>query len=324
LLNRIAWRRLIAGVVLSGIVACNGIAWMQARAMTHFSSGGQRTPAIEALSLPEKAWTVLTGVNVPRPQNSHTPQAVRLPYEVRTISFPGGDTLESWYIPVKQPRATVLMFPAYAESKETLLAQAVAFHEMGYDSLMVDFRGVGGSSGQDTTLGVREAKDVGRAFGYVRQTWPGRATILYGVSMGSAAVLRSIATEGVKPDAIIIESPFNRLLDTVRNRFDAMGLPSFPGAELVVFWGGVQQGFDGFAHNPVDYAQSVSCLVLLMNGDHDPRVTPTQATAIYEKLGGHKEFVSFPGAGHESLIAAAPQVWKERVSRFLDQELVKP
>jgi len=321
MLRRLSWRKVIAIAVIAGIVACNGIAWIQARAMTHFSSGGQRTPAIEALSLSEKVWTVLAGVNVPRPQNSRTPQDVSLPYEVHTISFPDGDTLEAWYIPVEQPRGTFLMSPAYAESKETMLAQAVAFHEMGYDTLMVDFRGVGGSSGQDTTLGVREAKDVARAIEYVRQTWPGRATILYGVSMGSAAILRSIAIEGVKPDAIIIESPFNRLLDTVRNRFDAMGLPSFPGAELVVFWGGVQQGFDGFAHNPVDYAQSVSCPVLLMNGDHDPRVTLSQATAIYEKLGGHKEFVSFADAGHESLIAAAPQVWKEHVTLFLSKEI---
>jgi alpha-beta hydrolase superfamily lysophospholipase len=320
-LRRIAWRRLIAGMVLLTVLACNGIAWMQARAMTHFTSDGERTPPIEAMSLPEKAWAVLAGVNVPRPQNTHTPQDVGLQYTVQTISFQNGDSLEAWYIPRTEPRGAVLMFPAYAESKESQIAHATAFHDMGYDILMVDFRGVGGSSGADTTLGVREAKDVARVVEYARQTWPGRPIVLYGVSMGSAAILRAIAVAGVKPDVVIIESPFNRLLDTVRNRFDAMGLPSFPGAELVVFWGGVQQGFDGFAHNPVDYVRSVECPTLLMHGERDSRVTTAQARAIYEQLSGRKEFVSFPGVGHESLLAAAPEMWKEHVAQFLSTEL---
>jgi alpha-beta hydrolase superfamily lysophospholipase len=320
-LRRIGWRRVFVGVVLFSILACNGIAWMQARAITHFTAGGERTPPIEAMSLSQKAWAVLAGVNVPRPQNTHTPQDVGLQYTVQTITFQNGDSLEAWYIPHTEALGVVLMFPAYAESKESQIAQATAFHDIGYDILMVDFRGAGGSSGADTTLGVREAKDVARVVEYTRQTWPDRPIMLYGVSMGSAAILRAIAVEGVKPDAIIIESPFNRLLDTVRNRFDAMGVPSFPGAELVVFWGGVQQGFDGFAHNPVDYARSVECPTLLMHGERDSRVTTTQARAIYEQLGGRKEFVSFPGVGHESLIAAAPEVWKEHVAQFLSREL---
>jgi alpha-beta hydrolase superfamily lysophospholipase len=55
-----------------------------------------------------------------------------------------------------------------------------------------------------------------------------------------------------------------------------------------------------------------------------PRYCGAKVCEIYEKLGGHKELVSFPGVGHESLIAAASQMWKERISRFLDNELVKP
>lgn len=321
MLKKIGWRRLILGVVFLGLLACNGIAWMQAHAMTHFAPDGTRTPPIEALSLPEKVWAVLTGVRIPRPINTHTPFDMGLSYEVRTISFQSGGTLEAWYTPGAQAKDMILMFPAYAESKESLLAEAVAFYEMGYSTLMVDFRGAGGSSGDDTTLGIREAQDVVRTVEYARQAWPNRPIILYGVSMGSAAILRAVAVEGVMPDAIIVEGPFNRLLDTVRNRFGSMGLPQFPGAELVVFWGGAQQGFNGFAHNPVEYARSIKRLTLVMHGERDPRVTVEQAREIYEQLGARKEFVSFLGAGHESLLANAPQVWKETVSRFLSENM---
>ncbi len=220
-------------------------------------------------------------------------------------------------MPHSQPHGIVLMFPGYAESKESLLAPAAALYEMGYDTLLVDFRGAGGSSGQDTMLGVREGNDVALAVDYARHNWPGRPIVLYGVSMGAAAVLRAVASEDVQPAALILESPFDSLLDTVGNRFHSMGLPAFPAAELLIFWGGVQQGYNGFAHNPADYARSVKCPVLLMHGERDPRVTTEQARAIYDHLGGPKQFVSFPGAGHEALIAVAPGVWKESVDGFL-------
>lgn len=318
-LKRTGWRRTCAAILLAGFFLLNGIAWMQARAMTHFAGGGQRTGKPESLSLPEKAWAILAGVTVPRPENTHTPRDVGLAYEARKVSLEGGGSLEGWFVPWPQAKVVVLMFPGYAESKDSLLAAAASLHEMGYASFMVDFRGVGGSSGDDTTLGVREAKDVARSVEYARQQWPEYKLALYGVSMGSAAVMRAVATEGVRPDAVILESPFDRLLSTVGNRFHALGIPATPGSELVVFWGSVQQGFNGFTHNPVEYAASIHCPALVLYGDHDPRVTYAEATSVFEHLEGPKEFVSFPGAGHETLAVFAPQIWEERVGRFLGQ-----
>jgi uncharacterized protein len=70
-------------------------------------------------------------------------------------------------------------------------------------------------------LGVREASDVVLAVGYVQQKWSGRPILLYGASMGAVAVMRAIAQLGIKPTAVILESPFDRLLNTVRHRFEA-------------------------------------------------------------------------------------------------------
>jgi alpha-beta hydrolase superfamily lysophospholipase len=141
--------------------------------------------------------------------------------------------------------------------------------------------------------------------------------------MGGVAVMRAIAVEGVQVEAAILESPFDSLLSTVRNRFHSMGLPGTPGSELIVFWGSVQQGFNGFEHNPVDYAASITCPTLMLYGDNDPRVTPTEARSIYDRLAGPKEFASFPGAGHEALAVYAPERWKAEVGRFLERVAVK-
>jgi alpha-beta hydrolase superfamily lysophospholipase len=242
-------------------------------------------------------------------------------YETHKISINESESLEAWYLSRAGGLGIVLLFPGYAESKESLLAAAVALHEADYDTLLIDFRGVGGSTGSDTALGVREAKDVAYSVAYAKRTWPNRPIGLYGVSMGAAAVLRAIAAEGVQPGAVILESPFDSLLGTVGNRFNAMGLPSSPGAELLVFWGSVQQGFNAFTHNPSEYARSVECPVLLLHGELDPRITVEQNALIFKQLAGQKQLASFPGAGHESLIVDAPQAWEEQVVPFLRDAL---
>jgi uncharacterized protein len=87
--------------------------------------------------------------------------------------------------------------------------------------------------------------------------------------MGSAAILKAVADKAVNPDGIIIELPFARLLDALRSRLRAVGLPPFPLAELMVFWGGIQHGFNGFARNPVTYASQVSSPTLILHGKLD-------------------------------------------------------
>jgi len=310
------WRGLIGLLVLLG-GAFNGVAWMQARALTHYAAAGPPARKPESLSPAERLWTVLAGVSVPRPENRQTPGDLGLGYTVAAIPVAGGGHLEAWYVPQASRRGLVLLFPGYATSKESLLAPAAAYHRLGYDALLVDFRGAGGSSGQDTTLGAREAVDVAAAATYARQTWPGRPLVLYGVSMGSAAILRAVASGAMQPAGLILESPYDRLLDTVGNRFAAMGLPAFPAAGVLVFWGSVQAGMDGFAANPVDDARAVSCPTLLLHGAQDPRVTVAQNAAIFAALAGPKELVSFPDAGHEILISAAPPRWADHVARFL-------
>ncbi len=310
------WRRGIwLGVI--GVVLVNGLAWSHARRMTHYADTGEQLGKIEALSPAEKIQAVLLGLSPPRPANRHTPADLGLPHE--TVVLPMGDAeqIVAWSVPHPQARGVVALFPAYATSKESLLPPARLFHDLGYTALLVDFRGVGDSTGAQTTLGVREAEDVARATDYARQTWPDQPLILFGVSMGSAAILRAVAVEGVRADALILESPFDRLASTVGNRIRAFGLPATPGTELLVFWGSVQIGANGFAHNPTDYARAVSSPTLILHGERDPRVTLDQVTTLHAAFPDRATLVHIPGAEHESLATAAPENWRTAVAAFL-------
>lgn len=317
---RWAWRhKFVSAIGLVGVilVGLNVAAFLHARAMTHFTVGGARTAKPEALSFGAKLHALLFGVTIPRPENVVTPAAAKLVFETQTIAEPDGTVLEVWDIPAEWPRGVVVMFHSYASSKAALVGEARAFHDWGYACCLVDFRGSGGSSGSETTVGVREADDVIAAATHARALVPGKPCILYGQSMGSAAILRAIAVGELQADAAVIECPFDRLTATVGNRFTAMGLPAWPGAPLLVFWGGVQCNFDGFQHNPADYARDVRCPVLLLHGSADPRVTPEQVHSVFDNLAGERRFELLDGAGHQPYLDTHPERWKKVVGDFL-------
>jgi alpha-beta hydrolase superfamily lysophospholipase len=229
-----------------------------------------------------------------------------------------GSELEGWFIPKDKPRGLVLFAHGYCASKASLLREANAVHALGYSVFLFDCHGSGGSEGRVTSIGVREADDVADAFAFAKSRFGASPIILSGQSMGSAAILRAIAIHGIEPAGVIVECPFDRLLSTAENRFHAMKLPAFPAARLLIFWGGLQLGFNGFQHNPVDYATQVRCPVLFLQGAKDPRVTLEQAQAVFDSLAGEKTFVMFPSAGHESLLAADSELWTKSVAHFLE------
>ena len=288
--------------------------------MTHFVDAGERTSRPETLSVFEKVRVLLSGVRIPRPRNLRSPASRDMPF--RTHRFIGRSNIqyEAWHIPCADSRGLCILFHGYANCKVSLLPEAQAWRELGFETFLVDFRGSGGSGGHETTIGFREADDVVAACDYVRRELTTQPPILYGCSMGAVAVLRAISEYGLEPRAVVVECPFDRLLSTVKNRFSAMGVPSFPSAQLLVFWGGVQHGYSAFKHNPVEYAKQVPCPILMMNGEQDLRVTKEQAKATFESFPGQKQLVFFTGVSHESCVVRNADRWKRAVTDFLNDE----
>ncbi len=318
------WMR--AGLVLLvvGLVLLNLLAYRHGWAMMHFRTTGARTRQPESLSVWQKIRVLVCGVNIPRPHGQGNPSSVGLPFRELTIPGTNGIRLGGWYCPKKEATTLVIQFHGYASDKSRLLAEARQFQELGCAVLLVDFRGSGQSSESETTVGYTEAEDVAAAVAYAREQWPGMRLVLFGQSMGAAAVLRAISQLAVRPDAIILEAVFDTMRNTVRHRFAAMRVPSFPAAELLVFWGGWQMGFNGFAHNPVTYAAEVTCPALLMHGSGDVRALLADGRRVFEQLRGPKTFVEFAATGHEPYVRRHREEWRSAVRGLLAQVAPNP
>lgn len=303
--------------VAVGFVGLNVLAYNHAWAMMHFTTGGDRTRSPEALSFVQKAQVVHVGVNIPRPAGTLLPSDLDDDTKVLKIDGPESITLEAWYRDRGAITPLVILFHGYSAEKTSLLAEARALLEMGASVMLVDFRGSGGSSESYTTMGVREAEDVAAVVSFAKENLSHAGTVLFGQSMGAVAILRAMKHHGIQPDAVIVEAVFDTMLNTARNRFHAMRIPSFPSAELLVFWGGRPWNFDGFRHNPVDYASSVHCPALFMHGRDDPRAKVDEGRRVFDAVSGPKNFVTFDKTGHESYFAAHSADWRKAVEEII-------
>ena len=302
---------------LACFAALNVLAYRHAYSLTHFVDGGRRTKAPQHLSTGERMRVLVAGPVVPRPRNERTPADVALSFERHVFTGAHGLRLEAWLVPRENARAVVVLFHGHADSKESMLPPARVLHDLGYAALLVDFHGSGGSAGDHTSIGFHEADDVAAAYAYARDLPGGRPVVLQGSSMGAVAVLKAVSERHLEPAALVLECPFDRFATTVRHRFHALGVPAFPVSELLLFWGGVQQGFNPWTFNPADYAAGVAVPTLLMNGGRDPWVTEPEARSIFDRLRGPKRLHVFEELGHQSFLKARPGEWTGAVDAFL-------
>lgn len=290
----------------------NLVAIFHSYKFTHFASSDiEKTNDPGNLTTIQKVETLVFGISNPRPENKVFPSA-----EYETIRLQSNREIECWYIKSLNSKGTVVLFHGFSGEKSSMLDKSEIFLELGYNTLLVDFMGSGGSEGNQTTIGYLEAEQVKSCYDYI--VGKGEQNIyLFGTSMGAVALMKSINDHGISPKGIIIECPFGSMYQTVCARFDMMNAPSFPMAGLLVFWGGVQNGFWAFGHQPTEYAKNIQCPVLLMHGSKDIKVSRDEIDEIFGNLGGSKHLKIYPESGHENYLTKYRNEWIGDVDDFL-------
>jgi len=293
----------------------NVVAIFHSYKFTHYvDSKIEKTKDPKKLSTGQKIKTLIFGVSNPRPENSTNP-----PSDYETIKLKSNREIQCWSIKTENAKGTVILFHGFGGNKSSMLDKSAIFLELGYNTFLVDFMGSGGSEGKQTTIGFLEAEQVKTCFDYL--TEKGEQNLyIYGTSMGSVASMKAINDYNIKPKGIIIECPFGSMYKTVRARFKTMKAPTFPMAGLLVFWGGLQNGFWAFGHNPADYAKKINCPTLLLYGAKDEKVSREEIDQIFNNLGGQKNLKIYHKAGHENYLVKYKNEWTKDIQEFLMAE----
>lgn len=295
----------------------NIVAFFHAYKFTHFiTENVTKTKSPEKLNSLDKIKTLLLGVNNPRPTNKEKPE------KYVDIELQSNKKIDCWYLnkkynnPTDTVKGTVILFHGYSGEKSSMLDKAEEFEKLNFDVLLVDFMGSGGSEGNQTTLGFKEAEEVKTAFEYLKEKGV-KNIYLFGTSMGSVAIMKAIADFEIEPKGIIIECPFGSMYQTTCARFKIMNAPTFPMAGLLVFWGGVQNGFWALGHNPTEYAKKITCPTLLLYGEEDKNVSRQEIDDIYKNLQGQKTLKTYKLAGHENYLTKYKDEWTKDICEFI-------
>ncbi len=304
-------RRKLGWIFLLVFIVLNAVAYQHAYKFTHFSASAEaRTKDPKQLSALAKVGLLFTGIDNPRPTTKEFPSK---PYETfRVIST---HDLECWKIKAPNAKGTVILFHGYSGEKSSLITRAAEFRKLGYTTVLVDFMGSGGSEGNSTSIGYNEAIQVRDCFNYIQKEE--KNIILFGTSMGAAAILKAMDDYTLPVSSVILECPFGSLYKTVCARFRLMNVPAFPMAALLCFWGGVQNGYWAFSHNPATYAKSVTCPTLLLFGEDDDRVGIEETNAIAQNLQGKKVLKVYSAVGHNIYTKENEVQWRKDVTSFL-------
>jgi fermentation-respiration switch protein FrsA (DUF1100 family) len=245
----------------------------------------------------------------------------------REVDFQSQDglSLSAWVVPARNG-ATVILVHGMGGNRAQLLDEAAMLVEDGYGVLLLDLRNCGSSEGDLTTMGYLEILDVGGALAFLSaqaESDPQRVGLL-GQSMGGAtAILAAARYPEIK--AVIAESTFTSVEDNISDSFQALtGLPPFPFAPLVVWFGEREAGVDISQVSPLDGIEAISPrAVLIVHGELDELISVENAHRLYAAAGEPKELYVIPNAGHTGLLQTQPEEYQKRIVRFFDRYLLE-
>ncbi len=305
--------KIVLKSALAVFVLLNIIVMFHAYKFTHFYEAGEVPFKAEKDKTSwEKTKSLLFGFNMAKQKNI-APDST---FKTVKLTTADGLKLDAWYVIVPNAKGSVVMFHGHGGKKSGVLKEAASFQQLGYNTLLVDFRAHGNSEGNTCTIGYEEGEDVKLGYEYLQKTGE-KNIVLWGISLGAAAITSAMDKYPIAPSKVILEMPFGSLSEAVRGRVRIMGLPAEPVSTLLTFWGGVEHGFWAFKMKPFEYVKKIKCPVLLQWGKNDPRVTENETNQIFANITAKKKLVVYENSGHESLCTKEHDKWMTEVSDIL-------
>lgn len=106
------------------------------------------------------------------------------------------------------PKGVVLYLKGNSRSIKGWGKYAIDFTRLGYDVVMVDYRGFGKSTGKRTEKGIKE--DLQRVYDILKSKVDQKYIVIYGRSMGSGFATKLASTNN--PRLLILESPYYSMM----------------------------------------------------------------------------------------------------------------
>lgn len=218
-------------------------------------------------------------------------------YEEVNLKTEEGITLNSVHFKVPDAKGFILYYHGNAGNLSRWGNIVQRYVDMGYEVLVMDYRGYGKSTGNPSEEGLY--KDAQLFYDYAKEHVDESQLIVYGRSLGTALATKMAAVNN--PDRLILETPFYSIKDVANTRF----------RYLPIQWL-LKYSFPSFS-----YASRVHCPTLIVHGTEDVIVPFTSGERLYKEfIPTQTTFVSIPDGHHNNLVEF--DAFHDAIGQFLN------
>jgi fermentation-respiration switch protein FrsA (DUF1100 family) len=192
-----------------------------------------------------------------------------------------GEKVIIWHVPPKPGRPVVLFFPGNGDFLAGRVSRFRAITSDGTGLVALSYRGYAGSTGSPSEVGL--LRDAAAAYAFTTARYPADRIVAWGFSLGTGVAVAIAAEHPV--GKLILEAPYTSTVDVAASLFWFVPVRLLMRDPL---------------HSDRRIAD-VSVPLLIMHGDADPAINIRFGERLFALAHEPKQFVRFPGGGHENL-----------------------
>ena len=229
----------------------------------------------------------------PTPLRGESPEQWGLHPEEVPVTTGDGEKLNAWWLPSDRSGGPVLLFlHGNAGNREDRLPILKGLYPTGLSTLILDYRGYGGSSGTPTEDGL--IQDGLAAYDWLAASQPGRPILLFGESLGGA-VAAQVALRRT-PAGLILASAFTSVPDLAERLYPVPGLRRIVRTQF----------------NTLAALRRLQLPLLIIHGERDEIVPFDMGeTLMRESASPSKTLYAVPNAHHnDAYFVAGEDYWR--------------
>ncbi len=231
-----------------------------------------------------------------------TPADVGLLYEPVSLTTSDQVELDGWFLPAAASRGVILFCHGNAGNISHRFDSLLIFNQLGFSTLIFDYRGYGRSQGRPSEAGTyHDAEAAWRYLVEERGVEPDHI-ILFGRSLGAAVAARLATVH--RAGGLILESCFTSVPDMAAHLY-----PLLPVRLL-----------SRLRYNVLDSLAQVSCPLLVVHSRDDEIIPFSHGQRLFAAGRPPRTFLELKGGHNEGFLVSGP-VYVQGLAGFLAAHL---
>ncbi len=248
-------------------------------------------------------WFERSNIWMPRAKFLATPEVAGLEYQDVFFETEDGKRLHGWYIPCKNPIASLLFCHGNGGNISYRTESLRQFNSLNVNVFIFDYRGYGKSSGWLTEQGTY--KDAQAAYQWLKDTEPSLPLFIFGRSLG-ANIAADLATK-VNAAGLIYESGFNSVQDLGEEIF-----PFLP-VRLIT----------KYKYNALDKIKHINMPLLVIHSPDDEIAPFHHGQKTFDAALAPKQFLQISGGHNDGYMLSETEYLKE-LAEFINKYMPSP